>query len=347
MTGGPPGSSMKQCDRLRLWAILAVGTMSTLAHAGPNPHHRYHRHRLWGDGLVEQSLSSLWYGASWKDVDSDELIFFMPALAARQDSQVGVAAHIGDALLRRTQSAVTIIRQILRPNEVCSDAELARLIETWAALTPASLANEPVRRSEPLSRRMTGACLWSRMSNARRLRASVIHELSVLNRLERMLQDSKMRDEAERPGSNRAVDASETDALVTSIHSAINAAYVYPQFAPSQELFSVAAWIGLLHAGRPALLPLSIAETLMEFFERWASGKETTLTDEVLSYHAAVSAGVPQLKNKARKVMRSGSAAVVRPLRFSLLSKPPLPPVWNPSLAEDISLRLSRYRSAA
>ena len=35
----------------------------------------------WGDGLLDLSLSTLWYSADWDSVSDDELVFLLPSLS--------------------------------------------------------------------------------------------------------------------------------------------------------------------------------------------------------------------------------------------------------------------------
>ena len=58
------------------------------------------------------------------------------------------------------------------------------------------------------------------------------------------------------PAANRIQPS---DALVASIYSSINAAYVYPELDYMHETLMLGAWLGFLERGRPALMPDYIA----------------------------------------------------------------------------------------
>ena len=64
---------------------------------------------VWGDGLIDQSLTTLWYPRDWSDVGEDELVLFIPTLAAshrRASDEPGPALHIRRALAQHLDSVV-------------------------------------------------------------------------------------------------------------------------------------------------------------------------------------------------------------------------------------------------
>ena len=118
------------------------------------------------------------------------------------------------------------------------------------------------------------------------------------------------------PAAHAASDAASSGpsfavALIGSIYSRINAAYVYPELAPSHETLSVAAWLGVLLAGRAALMPPFIARWLLEDGARGPSVTIKTTADAIIDRHVMLLGGHDRLEKIARRVERVGVPAVV------------------------------------
>jgi len=115
----------------------------------------------------------------------------------------------------------------------------------------------------------------------------------------------------------RSVAASE--AVLASIYSGINAAYIYRHLDWAHELMTTAAWIGLLLRGRPAVLPVAVAERLIDLFERTPHSPATSsdLSDWILWCHAEAACSASQLTTAALNVTGSGRPQMVMPTRAS------------------------------
>lgn len=306
--------------------------------------------RLWGDGLVDQSLTMLYYPCSWDDVTEDELAFLLPSLCRRQtvatDGDVGpyhflrraLVARIYDCGLRLAGHAQTdsthewpgTIDTIDQSGVVTSVPPRRAWIEgeaVWRELyggTP--FIHQPMKPS-------AGGVLDELQ------RAVWIFELSVLACLDRVLGDA-----ATSPGhvlSGGPGDITLADALTASIYSSFNAAYVYPQFEGIHELLTVGAWLGYPVRGRTALMPLLVAERLIDHL---GGGSPDEFTDSgrceaLIRFHAGLAGGAARLLRMAKRVCSTGHPSVIRPDRLAGPSRPQ-PYVWNCPLAHLIAMRI-------
>lgn len=242
------------------------------------------RRPVWGDGLVEQSLSTLYYCHSWHDVDDDELVFYLPGLAAAVcDASTPLAPELRAVLGRRAGTLRSLLRRFgEETGQLAIQARSAR--NTWMH-TPQSIATDlPFSRPE--------------------LR-------TVTERLEAAI------DCLAAPSAGRAL--SFTDALLLSIHTQCNGAYLNPRFGSSHMMFTCAAWIGLIAYGRSALLPPSIAEGLGSYLAPAAEATpDGQSSDRVLQRYADWCAGRGRLLQLARRSAETGSVILVKP-KLSLL----------------------------
>jgi hypothetical protein len=71
------------------------------------------------------------------------------------------------------------------------------------------------------------------------------------------------------------------NALLGSIHTGINASYVYPEHAYAHELLTAGAWLGVLLKGRRALMPKAVADVFMESEARGAE----SIIDAMMHLH--------------------------------------------------------------
>jgi len=281
----------------------------------------------WGDGLLEQSLSTLWSRCGWDDVDDDELVLFLPSLAwqggGERVSGAGPVPYLRRALAVGVYRSQAVLAQIERYSGATSspDGVLQRIASTgvlttidpftaWAeGRAQAEAFAAPVRRSGPASDR--DRWIW---------------ELSVLSCLDDLLKTALC------SGTRCTARASLADALVASIHASFNAAYVYPEFAPLHETLSVGAWLGHLLAGRAAVMPDFVAD-------RWAGGG--MISDDpceiLLCEYAQECIGWNRLRKLADKVKSTGRPLLVTPRR----GPKSLPACsWNQALHDRIAARL-------
>ena len=304
------------------------------------------RFSLWGDGLVDQSLSTLWYAPDWGGVDLDELTFFIPALLCRsalanlaERGSGGPAGHIRNALGRRLIGAVEVLSRVLAPEAAGQQAWVLQAIDKIAILSlPADVL---WAEKEGLRRGGGGGTFDLGWPLRRGLREAAIYELSVLACLDRMMRDASALCRGEAAPTAAGSNVSAADALIASIHSGLNGSYVYSDLTYMHETFATGAWLGTVLSGRAALLPQFMAEILWELFERVLQRGEASMddTDRVLLEHARLAVGEYRLRRAVRRVARHGIPAVVRTKRLETAPWSRCP-IWNRELNGRISLAL-------
>ena len=138
------------------------------------------------------------------------------------------------------------------------------------------------------------------------------------------------------------------DALLASIHSRLNAAYVLPQFVFAHELFTAGAWLGLLCAGRDARLPVGIAAVFADIFGESlppdGSGANDALA-ELLIFHAQKAIDASTLLEISRCVVAGGSSVLVY-AGVHQDTRSRAPPIWNSKLHELVAVYLQKSLSA-
>jgi hypothetical protein len=294
---------------------------------------------LWGDGLLDRSLASHWYPRTWDDVDLDELTFFMPGLTRLASPENGgVAAHVRMALARRVGIAMGVAQDCAGADAARDKQRLRDIIEDCAGLNGLISNDLPVTAHGKDDGGRYRHIKWRPVTLKGRL-DDLVYELSVLQCLGSMLEATAAGPGALRTGQNVSV----ADALVASIHSGINAAYVYPHLAWAHETFSAGAWLGIVLSGRRALLPEMIAARLVEasHSER-ASQAAADPADRVLAYHAEICVGRRRMSRLAHRALRRSRPLAVS-ARPPLFNVPRLPWRWNEDLSGGIERRLSRY----
>jgi hypothetical protein len=131
------------------------------------------------------------------------------------------------------------------------------------------------------------------------------------------------------------------DALTASTYASVNAAYIYPRYMTFHELFMVGAWLGNLLRGRPALMPIPVAEYVLERAEgkSTASSCEWVECEALVRLHMALVGGAKSLVRTARRVRANGYSGVVRP-RGEPVRLGRFHVVWNRALRDYIDSRL-------
>lgn len=292
---------------------------------------------LWGDGLIDRSLTTMWYPTDWDTVSADELVLIIPSLVSRtppRDAAHGPALHIWQAMAARVESAVLAINSIVSDGgtgtSVLGRLKASGAIDVYLATTFADGTRTPERPlSDPTGfafRHWTSKEVWE-------------FELSVLACIDRMLC------EALPPTPERTKALLDTfelpEALIASIHARFNGAYVFPQYDYAHEILTAGAWLGILMQGRPALMPVVVSEVLVAYLERQESALSPSAQAiaDILSFHAALVGGAERLVKIAKKVQAKGYPLTVtggRPVATTVETCR-----WNGLFAASLASRLT------
>lgn len=291
---------------------------------------------VWGDGFEDCSIATLWYPCTWDTVSDDELLLYMPSLVTETErlARTGIDAarpvqHLRDALCVRILWATirfssnaqlatgvdidaesfvkTTLEQILtthldRPLSFASAFERGRTVQgDWFG------ANQVPRDERRLHRLFRAEC------DAQVLFAL---ELRAIRAMATLLNAAEMRflfGRADRADDRRRHDVDPLwHTVLAALHTSFNPAYVFPNLQAQHQLFSVAGWLGWLQRGRPALLPVFIAEYLVDLLERPTSPHTSDLASALLIHYVNDILGAERLLRAARRVVASGRAMMVR-----------------------------------
>lgn len=309
--------------------MLGVGSAFRHAYCGLSAaNHRWNSGQarpIWGDGLAEQSLSTLWYRCTWDNVSEDELAFLIPSLASEdwkgtQARAIGPRFYLRRALGARLHWAVQMlsstmcgstnvseqVRDIIARSGTITALPFHQIWTEGRATFPELYGESPVLRSlvEPVREKrgseINANCdVW-------------MFELTVLACLDRILRDSLTETDA-RDQTNNCFGLPE--AVIATIYASFNGAYIYRNFVIFHELLMIAAWLGYLVRGRPALMPNFIAEYIIAQLgcAPVNSNSESARCSLVLNIHADFTIGLERLLRIARRVTASGNPIMVRP----------------------------------
>lgn len=252
----------------------------------------------WGEGLLELSLPTLWRVRGWSDLSDDELVLFIPNLTHDAHPELSPAARIRSAALGRLRTSLLVLggdpqQTLKRIAEACALSDIYHDDELQAVTSREASRDEY-------------ALAWRLRSNSS---ADWCEETAVASSLSRTLRTAG------------AVSPSLSDALIASIHTALNAAYICPSHTYAHELLGAAAWLGILLRGRSALMPEFVAHVLLDSLD---PSREDDLVAHILRYHVERTGGVPRLLQQAKRVLKSGRPTVVRPGR-PIFAIPPRP----------------------
>lgn len=291
--------------------------------------------RVWGDGLLERSVTTLWYPADWSTVDADELLFLAPSLCST-GSKVSCDSGPASCIEQRFAGLIHMAAQRLDSVTPGGAAKaFARLQQSGAIDAFLSNGNalqvfdrdDAPHTAEPAPLRPDAWNAW-------------LHELFALACVDRMLYDASPSSD-DCASSPLLEQAGLAEALVASVHTQINAGYVYRQYAYAHELLTCGAWLGLVAAGRPAYLPPSVAEVLITYLDcptPAGDNAERTVAD-ILGFYTNRTGGRDRLVRAARKVCASGAPRFFAPRRLPVPSSAPVAS-WNGELAARIGARL-------
>lgn len=253
--------------------------------------------QLWGDGIVDGGLVSLWSARSWADVSDDELVFLIPnVLHAPTEVSDGFAARIhrirtsggrSDALAqsptRRKDGGLNVFESGAADGVPAAGTARAILGEGWVDRLPGAASSG-------------GSAAFASV---------VVAELDQFHR------DACL-------SSKQRAPATSAQAMFRSIHSGINAAYVYECFAPLHETLAVGTWTGHLLRGRRALLPPCLAEPLTGLIAGATADLSKAATDvlaSLLAMHLGPAA-LARLRRAADRSLRGGYPVVVDAIPF-------------------------------
>jgi hypothetical protein len=305
----------------------------------------------WGDGLCDLSLPTLWYRCTWDTVSDDELALLIPSLTsdewkgAARDA-FGPRIYLYGALCARLRWAVMRLTSAHCSAQQALDAiTRCNVISTFGPLDAWADADRYFGlfyRAPPKVR--SSLRIEADACNGERQHAAWLFEFAVLACLDRIFDDASLGRESASPSRefDRPVDVS--DVLMASIYASFNGAYVYPQFTAYHEMFTVGAWLGYLARGRAALMPVFIAEYLVDRFggPQDRHDPERSTCDRLLHYHADLVVGRERLLQVARRVATSGHAVKLHP-KAAAASDSGLPELLN-GLSKHLRERLKHLQ---
>ena len=295
----------------------------------------------WGEELLDQSLDSLWHRAEWTTILPDELVFLMPVLISERAPN---GNERGPIPFLEQRFATLIHTTTLRLGTTAGSPHIDQLalerirasgaIESYLARQTTA---QPYRCIEP------GDTFFFGRLQQRDLEAWV-YDLCVLACVDRMLHDAVSAHLGPAP---LLAEPDLCDALVASIHTRLNAGYVYPSYAYAHELLMTGAWLGVLLAGRSAYMPPAVANVLLDYLD-----KDYAITNSVeakiasvLKFYSDLTCGCSALLNIARTVTASDAPLIVS-ARRSGQTMPVTTALWNKPLAECIVQRLLKLEVA-
>jgi hypothetical protein len=254
----------------------------------------------WGDGLVDVSLSDLWYAADWNSVGDDELVFLLPSLNGWRANTGAVTArdsgpipYLTRALHARAIAGASLIAR--RSHQSVAEA-LDHLVAIGVVTkTPPSATNIPVSGHEIslVAERGAAGGAW-------------LHdELRAIAYLDRTLHDAlglPENDESARApvfSRPRSLD----EAIAISVHSRLNAAYVYPEYTFAHELLTVAGVLGHLLQGRPVYISPPLALCIADAMVTRVTIEADT-AGPILRYYADCVGGADYIAKAAARARR-------------------------------------------
>ncbi len=302
----------------------------------------------WGEGLVDRSLTSLWYPADWSEVGDDELVFMLPTLSTWRPAGAetltmtgsGPVRYLTRVLKARALAAADLISNTLGGAPAGKPHQALEWLAARSILTTIPLAELATTTPAP--------CRASRLPVPSPLDATaapampdwLILELTALAHLDRLLQDA--RGMMHGTGPSPLVDWPLTlaDVVIATINARFNGVYVHPQFAHAHELLTAAALLGHLASGRAAYLPPHVAQSLVDLL----SGGETAAIDEddwcaaIVRMYAELAGGADHTLWFARRAAASGRPCLAKPRRPMVPSDTGRT-TWNARLLQRIARR--------
>lgn len=295
----------------------------------------------WGEGLVDRSLTTLWYPVSWDEVTDDELVFLLPSLSRWRPQRGGIdgcersgpTPYLTRTLSARARSAARLIASRSNRRGSAAAREILDCLNCYlTSLTACQLSvleNDFVRLHSASGRTQKGDSS-----------GSLTAELTALAYLDRMLSDALGGAPSQRQVSP-VVDwpLSLADAVAASVNARLNAAYVYPEFACAHELLSLSAVLGHLAQGRAICLPPSLAGALVDVL---TSKSKDDASAAALRTFANMAGGADYLTTIARSISATDSARRIFPYHSARAQEPE---AWNARLVQRIAIEEFRSTS--
>jgi hypothetical protein len=285
-----------------------------------SPQHRRSKSveaRIWGNGIVDQSLDELWGAITWDDVSADELTLLIPTLSMASGCAAQRQLH---AILRTTLTARSWQMAVaLSVRNGVSMREAA--IEVAERCPGVGISVEGLIAGGAAAAADLGCAIPIAQGIFQGVRPPHwAFDPDCLQRLESAVGDlaADSNQQASNMTASRATRRrSLVEALALSIDSGVNGAYVYPDHSWAHELLSTGAWIGHLTRGRPALLPPGIAGCLVEYL---GAAKSRAMSDDIaqctalLERHVEVAIGRRRLMARAERVLTTSCPLLVGPV---------------------------------
>jgi hypothetical protein len=298
----------------------------------------------WGEGLVDRSLTSLWYPADWNEVGDDELVYVLPTLSTWKSHPTqatvkggdGPARYLTRMLTARAQAAAGLMAADTPGSGAATPALALKALVERAILTAIPL--KELAAAMPGSGKAPRAPIPASFDEHPGLPDWLVLELTAIAHLDRMLLDAR--------GAKRGGDAaplvdwplSLADVVVGTINARLNGVYVYPEFAHAHELLTAAALLGHLVSGRAAYIPPHVAQSLVDLLSR--NGKPRNGEDDwcapIVRTYADLAGGARHTLRMARRAAQSGCPYLARP-------RQPVAPsdtgrtTWNTRLVQRIT----------
>jgi hypothetical protein len=309
----------------------------------------------WGDGLDDQSLTDLWSVRAWDDVSADELVFLIPALTS-YGQQRKYSLECGPYPFARAALVVAIRR-------AAADLSGHAVHAAWAR-SASSIFKEIARSGavlsmDPVEALMLGGAEherlperslfwnWRRRPGIRTTAGSecafdhLVRELTVLACLDKFVRAAHEKSVSVERKAPISGNATLPDALVASIHSGINAAYVYQRFEFAHELFSVGAWLGIMLRGRPSVIPEFVAGYFSQCAGRYQdiSTEKQDICGQILLHYMELALGQRSL-HRFMGGCKWRRGVTLSPYKSGLRAGAH-GPVWNGDLSRELAGRLS------
>lgn len=301
----------------------------------------------WGEGLVDRSLTTLWYPGDWTEVGDDELVFMLPTLSTWRPGCAEPSTRGGDGPVRYLTRVITAralaAAALISGSGAAPDASpaealellVARAILTAVPLEDLTVTTPGAGRAPRLPARQTSPSKtdWP-------LPDWLALELTALAHLDRLLLDARGNPKGDTPPPLVDWPLTLADVVLVTINARLNGLYVYPEFAHAHELLTATALLGHLACGRAAYLPPAVAQSLADVLSGRApaAASETDWCACIVRLYAELAGGAERMLSLARRTAASGRPCLVKPPR-------PIAPsdigrtTWNARLLQRIGER--------